>query len=158
MFMQHKNLSRHAGTAALFFTFAGVLLSQTPGTDSDSTTSPELIALSTPRSMSNYSVPDAGRDEKSQNLTSLATSPSPNTSSLTNPTKPARVMPGTPADPTLLASKLNTTASVREQSTKRNSLIGVQPGSMPLDVRMDPTASQKYGAAPAMVEIRIGRK
>jgi hypothetical protein len=57
----------------------------------------------------------------------------------------------------MAASKLNTVASVREQSTKRNSLIGVQPGSMPLDIRMDPTSTQKYGAAPAMVQIRIGR-
>jgi hypothetical protein len=91
---------------------------------------------------------DLGREEKTQ---------SASTASLT---KPARLAPGTPADPTLVAPKLITIASVREQSQspKRNSFIGVEPGVMPLNIRMDPTASQKYGAAPAMVEIRIGRK
>jgi hypothetical protein len=154
MNMKHTNFTRQASTAALFLTFAGVLVAQTPSTDSDSMNAPELIALSIPRSMSTHSGPDAGPNEKVQTPTSLATLPSPNTTSLTNPT---RVMPGTPANPTLAASKLNTVASVREQSTKRSSLIGVQPGTMPLDVRLDPTSTQKYGAAPAMVQIRIGR-
>lgn len=153
--MKHKSLTRHAGTAALFFTFVGVLLSQTPGTNSDSAVSPDLIALSTTHPMGNYPALDLSRDEKPQNVTSLPVSPLSSTSSLT---KPALLVPGTPADPTLAAPKLITIASVRDQSTKRNSLIGVQPGMLPLDVRMDPTAAQKYGAAPATVQIRIGRK
>jgi hypothetical protein len=152
--MKHTSFTRRASSVALFLTFAGVLVAQTPGTDSDSTTSPELIALSIPRSMSTHSGPDAVIDEKLQTPTSLATFPSPSTTAVPNPT---RIMPGTPANATMAASKLATVASVREQSTKRNSVIGVQPGTMPLDVRMDPTSTQKYGAAPAMVQIRIGR-
>jgi hypothetical protein len=154
MNMKQTSFTRQASAAALFLTFAGVLVAQTPGTDSDSLNSPELIALSIPRSMSTHSGPDAVPNEKVPTPTSLATLPAPSTTSLTNST---RVMPGTPASTTLAASKLNTVASVREQSTKRNSVIGVQPGNMPLDIRMDPTSTQKYGAAPAMVQIRIGR-
>jgi hypothetical protein len=151
--MQSKNVTRHASAAALFLTFAGVLVAQTPGINSDSSASPELIALSTPHSTSTYSVPDAGRD-----TSTLATSPAPSAPCV----NPARVMPGTPAgttsaSSTLAASNLNTIASVGEQSAKRNSFIGVQPGMMPLDIRMDPTSTQKYGAAPAMVQLRIGR-
>jgi hypothetical protein len=149
MNMESKSISRRVSTAALFLTFAGVLFAETPGTNADSTASLELAALPATHSASNNSVTDATHVP-----TSLTAAPSQSTPS-------SRTMPGTPAGANAsaiaAAANLNTIASVQEQSTKRSSYIGVQSGTMPLDIRMDPTSTQKYGAAPAMVQIRIGR-
>jgi hypothetical protein len=159
MNMQSKSTTRQASTVALFLTFAGVLFAQTPGNQSDSVAPLELIALSTPHSSINTSVSDTHAPASLTNSPSSST-PSSITPSLASPT---RTMPGTlagasaPASATTGATSLNTIASAQEQSTKRSGFIGVQPGIMPLDIRMDPTSTQKYGAAPAMAQIRIGR-
>ena len=120
--MRDKNFSRQA---ALFFTFAGMLLSQTP-------------------------------DSAPQDVT---VTPTARLSKVASPTKPTLATTGSRADHPLTAPKLNTMMAVQDQGAKHSSSFGIGPGELPLYVRLHPiSATEMYGAAPAVVRLRFGQK
>jgi len=76
----------------------------------------------------------------------------------TAPAKPAFAAPGTRVDHTLAPPKLKTMMPVQDQGTKHNR-FGVEPGALPLYVKLHPiSATEIYGAAPAVVRFRFGQK
>jgi hypothetical protein len=64
----------------------------------------------------------------------------------------------TSVDRMSFSPKLNTIAWVPEKSSVHKGAIRVEPDVLPLNVRLDPTASEKFGAAPALVRLSFGRK
>lgn len=118
--MRDKNLPLQA---ALFFTLAGMLLSQTP---------------------------DSTRQE-------VTVTPASQPASVAPTTKPA--IAGTRVDHPLKAPKFSTTMATQDEGTKHSSSFGVAPGELPLYVRLHPiSATELYGAAPAVVRLRFGQK
>ena len=49
-------------------------------------------------------------------------------------------------------------ARLNDAAPNRKSSFGVGPGVLPPDVRLDPFVIEKYGAAPAVVNFRFGKK
>jgi hypothetical protein len=65
-----------------------------------------------------------------------------------------------PADFVLPSARptLPTSAMKNNRIPNRNGNFGVGPGVLPPDVRLDPIVLQKYGAAPAVIDFRFGKK
>jgi hypothetical protein len=151
-------LTRKAITATLFFTFAGTLLSQTvASTEQSSTTAPNLIASASIPSSWNSLLSDSARNAAPQGLLNKeAVTPSLITTTTPSVTKATFPLTASSLDH-ISAPKLNTIASV--QDTKgHSSMVSVGPDVLPLSVRLDPNELQKYGAAPAVVQIHFGHK
>ncbi len=140
--MRSKNLTRRAMYAALSFTFAGTLFSQTLEKNQQSgEATPNLMASITKFDISRYETPQEGVSKET--VPPIAGSLSKADSSI---------------DLMLTPPKFNTMASVQEKSPAHNSAIRVEPDVLPLNVRLDPTYLQRYGAAPAVMRLSFGRK
>jgi hypothetical protein len=156
--MVPKCLTQRTITAALFFTFAGTLLSQNVGSsEQSSTTSPNLIASASIPSVWNSLLSDPARNAPQQGLLGKETAtPSLGIPSAT-PTTQAFPLPATSFN-RMPMPNANTIASVQDTTKSHNSMISVGPDVLPLNARLDPNATQRYGAAPAVVQIHFGHK
>ena len=142
MVMRSENLTRRAISAALFVTFAGTLFSQSLEQNQQSReATPDLMASITKLDTVRYERPQEGMSKEAA---------APSVGSLTN-TK-------TSVDRTLTPPKFNTSAWVQEKSPAHDSIVRVEPDVLPLDVRLDPTALPRYGAAPAVMRLTFGHK
>jgi hypothetical protein len=155
MIMVPKCLTQRTITAALFLTFAGTLLSQNVGTSGQaSTTSPNLIASASIPPVGNSLLSDLAPH---QDLLGKETAtPSLGIPSAT-PTSQAFPLSATSFN-RIPMPNLNTIASVQDTTKSHNGMISVGPDVLPLNARLDPNATQRYGAAPAVVQIHFGHK
>jgi hypothetical protein len=158
MILVPKCLTQRTITAALFFTFAGTLLSQNVGSSEQSSTiSPNLIASASLPSSWDGLLSHSSRNATSQDLLGKETAtPSIGIPSAT-PTTQAFPLPATSSNRIPMPDP-NTIASVQDTTKSHNSMISIGPGVLPLNARLDPNATQRYGVAPAVVQIHFGHK
>jgi hypothetical protein len=142
MHMKSKSLTRQATYVVFSFTFAGALFSQSVEKNQQSTEA-------TPILMASITKPDTPRYEKPEKSVSQHTE---------TPVAGSLLRTDTSVERMSFSPKLNTIAWVPEKSPSHNSPVRVEPDVLPLNVRLDPMVTEKYGAAPAVVRLSFGRK
>ena len=132
--MRSKSLTRRAIFAALSFTFAGTLFSQ-------SLESHQLMASITKSDTYHYQkAPESvSNDTVKPVIGSLAKTDTPVYRLLTPP-------------------NFNTIASVQEKTASHNGVVRVGPDLLPLHVRFNQLALPSFGATPAVMRLTFGRK
>jgi len=132
--MRSKSLTRRAIFAALSFTFAGTLFSQ---------------SLENHQLMASITKSDAYHYQKAQESVSNGT---------VNPVIGSLAKTDTSVDKLLTTPNFNTIASVQEKSASHNGVVRVGPDLLPLNVRFNQLALPSFGAVPAVMRLTFGRK
>ena len=140
--MRSKSLTRRAIFAALSFTFAGTLFSQ-------SLEKHQQSGKATPDLMASIAKLDTYRYEKRQETVSNDT---------LKPVVGSLAKTDTSVDRLLTPPNLNTIASVPEKSPSHKGFVRVGPDLLPLNVRFNQLALSSYGSVPAVMRLSFGHK
>ena len=140
--MRSKSLTRRAIFAALSFTFAGTLFSQ-------SLENHQQSGKATPDLMASITKSDAYHYERAQESVSNDT---------VKPVIGSLAKTDTSVDRLLTPPNFNTIASVQEKSASHNGVVRVGPDLLPLNVRFNQLALPSFGAVPAVMRLTFGRK